>query len=471
MPAYVSPSPSCKAAAPLPLARCQGRSEVVPAGKDGMATIAIRSSRQTLCLVVTGASGRRSLLRPSQPNSFWRPIKSSSRKSLCPMMRSDEAGARWGVNVAQAGCLTAKFRMTLYHDPNTEGIGPTLIGDLLGIPATDKNHQLENQATTVLAWLIDRSPAIAKAVLELFLGDYASCLDPAVGARTQLTLPKPDGGALYPDLSLCVGDRTLQLLVEVKIDSGYAVYETFGGQLQPQVYRELWTTPTEGDARVRAVGTLTRVGGSTEPDPNRLFARDVTWRDLRNALDSLHTAGAIEPECRLVAESFVTAIDERISPAPLTRDAQQEFFHLHAPLLDGVKGEIARLVRGTGAPKRIDGKAYFGWRVPLPGATDAPLFLRLYLSPQGTRLNLPGHPDALIAAPERDTNGTLDPAETGSVQAAGFSRTRDLDKYWLYRRAWPLAGLEAEVVALEIVTMLAKTGLLLDGAVKPPRAS
>ena len=61
--------------------------------------------------------------------------------------------------------------MTLYHDPTLPGGRPTLVGDLLGIPATDKNHQLENQATTVLAWLVDRSPSIAQMVLKLFLGD------------------------------------------------------------------------------------------------------------------------------------------------------------------------------------------------------------------------------------------------------------------------------------------------------------
>ncbi|MDQ3630499.1 MAG: hypothetical protein M3417_04315 [Actinomycetota bacterium] len=53
------------------------------------------------------------------------------------------------------------------------------------------------------------------------------------------------------------------------------------------------------------------------------------------------------------------------------------------------------------------------------------------------------------------------------MQAAGFPRTRDFDKYWLHRRPWRLAGLEAGVVADEIVTMLAQTGLLLDAAMAP----
>ena len=171
--------------------------------------------------------------------------------------------------------------------------------------------------------------------------------------------------------------------------------------------------PTPGDAAIRAVGTLTRAGGATVLDVRQLMARDVAWRELRDELCSLLTAGVVEPECRLVAESFVTAIDERIAPAPPDKGAQQAFFATHEPLLDGVKDEIARLVRGAGAPKQISGEAYLGWRIPLPDATDAPLLLRRYLSPQNTRLNLPGHPDALIAALERDTNGTLGPHESG----------------------------------------------------------
>lgn len=361
--------------------------------------------------------------------------------------------------------------MTLYHEPTPHGVRPTLVGDLLAIPATDKNHQLENQATTVLEWLVDRSPAIARAVLNLFLGDRVPVGNATVGARTQLSLPKPDGGALYPDLSICVGGRALQLLVEVKVGSVHAIYEEFGDQLQPGVYRELWTAPTDGDAAVRAVGTLTRTGGETPVAPDKLMARDVAWSEVRDAVNGIVTEGVVEEDCRLVAASFVTAIDERIAPAPPTEDAQHEFFHEHEPLLDGVMDEIARIVSGTGAPKRIRGKAYFGWRIFLPGATDAPLFLRLYLSPQGTRLNLPGHPDALVAAPERDPDGRLEPAESGKVQAAGFPRTKDIDKYWLHRHLWSLAGLDAGTVANQLGTMLSMTGLLAEGALPTQKTS
>lgn len=98
--------------------------------------------------------------------------------------------------------------MSLYHDPSLPYAHPSL-----GVPATASQHQLENQTTTVLAWLVDHSRVLARSVLGLFLGDYVPA-EGSIGARTQLTLPKPGGGAVYPDLSVCMGHHALQLLVE-----------------------------------------------------------------------------------------------------------------------------------------------------------------------------------------------------------------------------------------------------------------
>ena len=354
--------------------------------------------------------------------------------------------------------------MSLYHDPELPYLRPSLIGDLLAVPATKEQHQLENQTTTVLAWLVDRCPAIGRSVLRLFLGDQTA-VDGKIGARTQLSLAKPNGGVLYPDLSICVSGQARQLLVEVKVDSVMAEYPEFDGALQPDVYRVLWKTPAPGDAHARAVGTLTRTGGPAEPDPDQLVVRDVSWRELRDAIDATLKSGEADPSARTVAESFVAAIDERIAPAPLTNAAQQAFFAEHSPLLNAVASGIANVIKGTGPRRKIRGEAYFGWRIPLPDPTGQPLFLRLYLSPAGTRLNLPGAPDALIAAPERDADGTLEKPASDAAQAAGFLKTKDFDKYWLHRRVWPLEALVAEAAAHEIVDGLAKTGLLPEGAI------
>jgi hypothetical protein len=53
--------------------------------------------------------------------------------------------------------------VTIFHNPGVAYGRPSLISDLLTVPANPGQHQLENQATTVLAWLVDRSPAFAGA--------------------------------------------------------------------------------------------------------------------------------------------------------------------------------------------------------------------------------------------------------------------------------------------------------------------
>ena len=82
----------------------------------------------------------------------------------------------------------------LYHDPDAGHSRPHLIVDLLDVPAKPNNHQLENQATTVLAWLVDGSPELAREVVQLFLGE--SPPDGSIVARTQVSLGKPGGGAV-----------------------------------------------------------------------------------------------------------------------------------------------------------------------------------------------------------------------------------------------------------------------------------
>lgn len=214
---------------------------------------------------------------------------------------------------------------------------------------------------------------------------------------------------------------------------------------------------------MRAVGTLTRTGTAAPPDPDRLVARDVSWRELRHALYTRLATQDIEPEVRLVAESFVAAIDARIAPVPPSQEEQTAFFASHESSLDEVADKVGRLLGASGPVKRIRGEAYVGWRVPLLATAGQPLFVRLYLSLAGTGLNLPGAPDALIAAPERDSDGTLEPAASDAAQAAGFLKTKDLDRYWLHRRLWPVEGLVADDVAREIADALTKTGLLVGG--------
>lgn len=342
---------------------------------------------------------------------------------------------------------------------------PSLVTDLLQIPANHQQHQLENQATAVLAWLGDRSNAIGSALVDLFLGTPPPA-DALIAIRTQVSLPKPDGGALRPDLSLCVSDRRVQLLIEVKVDAAFATYSEYDGLDQPAVYRRLWHPGEPGDAKVRAVGTLTRQGSPRQPDPDSLIARDVSWRELRNTLHQLHANGLLSADVELVTSAFIDAIDERIAPPEWTDEQLAAFFAEHRGVLDHVKGQIASRWGSEVAAKAVRGRAYHGWRIPLADIGGGTMFLRLYLAPAGTRLNLPGAPAALIAAPERDANGNLEDFEAIAINDAGFVRSRDHDGYWLHRRLWPLNAIDADRVTSELSDALTAADLVPRGS--PP---
>ena len=109
-----------------------------------------------------------------------------------------ESGQRsqWDYSSVRSGLADAddgwQDVVVLYQDPAKPRRRPSLIGALLSIPAKATNHQLENQATAVLAWLVDRSPVIAEGVLRLFLEDDAPAAG-VIGARTWISLPQPGG--------------------------------------------------------------------------------------------------------------------------------------------------------------------------------------------------------------------------------------------------------------------------------------
>lgn len=351
--------------------------------------------------------------------------------------------------------------MSLYFDPTDNPRRPALVADLLGIPATTSLQQFENQTSAVLAWLVDRSPAVARVVLRLFLGERNLPQSQEVGAQIQVSLPKPDGGYLYPDLSICTSNHELQLLVEVKVDADLNIYPEFDEEEQPNVYRRLWALSDNGEARVRVVGTLTRTGFDTEPDPDAMVARDVTWRELREELGAMLEAGTVEPEVRLVLASFVDAIDARISPLPRSEDEDAEFLGANVDLLDRVTDTVEEAFGSAVTARRSGrGRAYISTRIATRDAEGIPLFLRLYLAAAGSRLSLHGAPDALIVGIERDPNGVLEPEAAVAVTAVGFENTKDLDSYRLHRRVYPLEEItDPAEVAADIVTRCRESGL------------
>lgn len=349
--------------------------------------------------------------------------------------------------------VDADATVTVFHDPLLPHGRPSLISDLLTVPATPGQHQLENQATTVLAWLVDRSPAFADAFVRLFLGDGPEAGEP-VAARTQVSLPKPGGGALRPDLSVCVGDRHIQLLVEVKVDAAMSTYSELEGVDQVEAYRILWARLSDGEAEVRAVGALTRTGSRTVVDMGSMVAREVSWRELRDEIDQMLVDDALEPPVAQVAASLVEAIDTRIAPRALTEAELLAFYQQHHPVLDEIRTRICDALDRAGPARRIKGEAYDGWRVPVGRVDGEPMFLRLYIAPAYSRLNLKGAPDALIVGPERDSGGTLGPDERHRADAVGFPAVKDVSGGLMHRRLWKLRRIDPAAVTEDIVNAL-----------------
>lgn len=120
-----------------------------------------------------------------------------------------------------------------YVDPCKYSTPPTLLGGLMAVPAKIRLNPLENQVTTVLAWLLARSDDFARSFCRLFMdGPATGALDEShkVGTRTWITLPSlPGTGRLYPDLSIEGCNRLFQLLAEVKVDAGLHDFPALGG--------------------------------------------------------------------------------------------------------------------------------------------------------------------------------------------------------------------------------------------------
>lgn len=306
----------------------------------------------------------------------------------------------------------------------------------MSVPAKQGQHQHENQATEILAWLIDRSDVVARAAAGLFLGDLPALRGAErIAARTQVSLPHPAGGTVFPDLSIEGAGASFQLLVEVKIGAELSESLDAGGGAvkQDDVYRQAWAAmDDDGQAAVRAVGTLTRPGGASTVDAEALRARDVSWSTMRDALAAC--AADTDAGVRAVLDSFVDAIDVHIAVAPLDEIEVASWLRDHESLVALTATRLAELLAGTADAKTKFSTDYASRYVRFVDTTGQELRVRVYLAPAGGRLNLPGHPDALAVYLGRDTDGTLEKPMLPRLQSAGFVMQKDIWGFKLCRR-------------------------------------
>jgi hypothetical protein len=303
--------------------------------------------------------------------------------------------------------------MTFYQDPSTAGrIRPNLLTELLGQPAWEQHHQLENQASIVLAWLIDRSPPLARRLIDLWLEDPELPKDAVIGARDQVILPS----GLRPDISVEVSGRSLQLLIEVKVGASFAEHDE---RRQDDAYRNEWRAMTDGEADRRAVGTLTRDprehGLPDEVNLHEFRARDISWRELSWTLRDVAARDELDPTLMTVAESFCEAIDLHIDVATVDEEALPEFFERARPLVAQISAEIGETLGA--APSTADGANFAGAKLAYEAVGGMPVVIRVVAGVPGATMTPVGAGRTLLIGVGRDH----------SVLLKGEDRARGLE--------------------------------------------
>ena len=287
----------------------------------------------------------------------------------------------------------------VYHDPKSGDYPhPQLLVDLLARPSKVDLLPLELQLTTLLAWLADRSRPFALELLEAFVGPSVGACEHAIGARTRVTLPAiPPGGPLYPDLSIDVGDRALQLLVEVKVDATFHSHVLDDATTpQPDTYVLAWRRSVEssdqGEAAVRRVGTLSRAPAQAPKpdialtDSHTRRAADVSWHSIRDLVERLAYTDKFG-EYQVVSHEFVDVLEQRVLH-PAGAEISDPVLAWGVELLADVLPTVAALVPGANLGNNVAPQLdYVGRYLRLDFGLDTPIQLWVYVSLAAGRYN------------------------------------------------------------------------------------
>lgn len=354
--------------------------------------------------------------------------------------------------------------LTLYQDPDKPRRRPSLVEDLVKLPTKPTGQPLENQATAVLAWLIDHSPSFARGFVSL-IAPEVDLPNGRIGARTWVSLRMPDGGTLFPDLSIDGPHGTFQFLIEVKVASDLATYVDARGieRMQDAQYRWGWNALESPPQRLRMVTTLTR-GREREDrsDEHRSavavgYGERLTWTQVAHLLHRLEPD--LESYVALVAFSFSQLILKRIAITQLSTAQMKEWLLRHTRVVEQVVGGVSAQVAHASIIG-TKGAGFVGQRIVIEDVRGAPLRLRIYATPAGGPQNLPGGPDAVIVGIERDAGGKLEADIAGDFVEAGFLRERDIAGHLMHRRVWAMEDVESDAsgVVSEIVEAVIASG-------------
>jgi hypothetical protein len=330
-----------------------------------------------------------------------------------------------------------------YEDPTApEYQRPNLIERLMRYPSRQALTPHENQITETLAWLLSESPTLAREFARLAFEDdpeALASLDEAnsFGARTQLALALPEGGTVFPDLSLAGNDGSFELLVEVKID---AAPHAFGTEenflLQPDMYVRAWEQrPEETQARVRRVVTLTRSFDFPKSE-SALRGPDLVWTQVADVLEFQLAADAVEPTVALVARDFLEVVRAHIlGVVDLPPSEHVEALLAHGRELVILIGEYLREYAGaSGATKAVRRRDYQGTFLWMTTPDEVPVQFWLTVTPAGSRYNIRGFGDC-VSFRIMEAADVLGDAR---LLAGGFRYRQDIAGYRCYHVSWAL---------------------------------
>lgn len=317
-----------------------------------------------------------------------------------------------------------------------------LVDALTRLPSKVHLVPEENQLTGVLAWLCDHSEAHARDIATLFVEANDAEATAAIGeskafaARTWVALPRESGGYWFPDLEIAGSDRTIQIIVEVKVGAEPGEYADGEGDadrvvLQPDAYARAWyTRPLETRARVCRVGTLTREYAfpmSREP----LRGRDATWGELIALLESTSVRSAA---VEMVARDFAESLRQKVGLGTELDVDAAALLQAAPNLIEEIARRVTREPNLAGGTKAVRKRDYVGTYIKV--TTDAGELFDFWFAvvPRGGRYAASGAPDALWFKLERSSSKP-DPAR---FYAAGFQLIQDKAGYRKWALYFPL---------------------------------
>lgn len=325
--------------------------------------------------------------------------------------------------------------VAVYRNPDEDDYPhPRPLIDLFSRPSKVDLLPLEFQVTIVLAWLLDQSRPFAEQLLQAFCARLCVPGGHRIGARAAVTVPAPSAASsLHPDLSIDVGERAAQLLVEVKVDAAFHTHLINGATLtQPDAYVHAWRQAAarspQAEAVIRRVGALTRVPAAAPKPASELGdertrrAAGLSWHRIRDLMLAVADAGDFG-RCEVVAREFADLVECRVINLggaeiadPLLSWAQR--------LLAEALPAIAACVTGATLGPNVAAKSdYVGRYLRLDFGLEAPVQLWIYVSTADGRYN-GGRADANLWLSERPDERA--PGEVRSqLEQGGFREVRD----------------------------------------------